>query len=61
MIPLVWFRADLRVSDNTALWRACRAATGGTVAVFTVCPGQWREHDWADIKVDFILRTLGEL
>jgi deoxyribodipyrimidine photo-lyase len=61
MTPLVWFRADLRISDNTALWHACREATGGAVAVFTVCPGQWREHDWADVKVDFILRTLGEL
>jgi deoxyribodipyrimidine photo-lyase len=61
MRPLVWFRADLRVSDNTALWHACREATGGAVAVFTICPGQWREHDWADVKVDFILRTLGEL
>jgi deoxyribodipyrimidine photo-lyase len=61
MTPLVWFRADLRVSDNTALWHACRAASGGAVGVFTLCPGQWREHDWADVKVDFILRTLGEL
>ena len=61
MTPLVWFRADLRVSDNTALWHACREATGSAVAVFTLCPGQWREHDWADVKVDFILRTLGEL
>ncbi|MHC4827029.1 MAG: deoxyribodipyrimidine photo-lyase [Planctomycetota bacterium] len=61
MTALVWFRADLRVRDNTALAEACRDASGGAVAVFTVCPRQWREHDWADVKVDFILRTLGEL
>jgi deoxyribodipyrimidine photo-lyase len=61
MTPLVWFRTDLRSSDNTALSMACRDASGGAVAVFTVCPGQWRKHDWADNKVDFILRTLDEL
>jgi deoxyribodipyrimidine photo-lyase len=61
MTPLVCFRADLRVSENTALAKACRDASGGVAAVFILCPGQWREHDWADTKVDFMLRTLGEL
>jgi deoxyribodipyrimidine photo-lyase len=61
MRSLVWFRSDLRVTDNTALWHACRATPGNVMAVFVVCPKQWREHDWADVKVDFILRTLVEL
>ena len=58
---LVWFRADLRTADNTALHHACRTGDAGVVGVFTVCPGQWREHDWATVKVDLILRTLREL
>lgn len=59
--PLVWFRSDLRVRDQTALFHACREATRGVVGVFTVCPEQWREHDWADVKVEFVLRNLKTL
>ncbi len=61
MRALVWFRTDLRIEDNTALAEACRAADDGVVGVFTICPAQWRDHDWADVKVDFILRNLGTL
>lgn len=63
MRALVWFRHDLRVDDNPALFHACEAAgdsaDGGVVAVFTICPRQWREeHDWSDIKVWFLLENL---
>jgi deoxyribodipyrimidine photo-lyase len=61
MRALVWFRSDLRVADNRALYHACKAATKGVVAVFAICPQQWREHDWADIRADFVLRNLGHL
>jgi deoxyribodipyrimidine photo-lyase len=61
MRPLVWFRADLRVEDNPALYHACAEASRGVVGVFVVCPEQWKEHDWADSKIAFILRTLDEL
>lgn len=58
----MWFRADLRVRDNLALHAACVRASGGVVAVFAVCPEQWRDlHDWSDAKVDFVLRNLAEL
>jgi deoxyribodipyrimidine photo-lyase len=68
MRRLVWFRADLRVRDNTALWHACGGETaadrpdGGVVGVFTICPRQWREeHDWGGAKVGFVLACLREL
>ena len=61
MRALVWFRADLRTRDNTALSAACVAASKGVLAVFTVCPRQWQEHDWGDMKVDFLRRNLQEL
>lgn len=61
MRPLVWFRSDLRIRDNPALSEACRAADDGVVAVFAICPLQWREHDWAPVKVDFLMRHLAEL
>ena len=61
MRALMWFRADLRTRDNTALSAACAAASDGVVAVFTACPAQWKEHDWGDMRVDFVRRNLGAL
>jgi len=61
MRPLVWFRNDLRVADNPALHRAAVEATRGVVAAFLISPSQWREHDLADVKIDFILRSLEAL
>ena len=61
MRPLVWFRSDLRTADNTALYEACRCADQGVIAVFVICPDQWRDHDWAPVKADFLLRNLADL
>jgi len=70
MRSLMWFRSDLRVGDNTALCRAAERAAEGArdgegggevVGLFLVSPGQWRAHDWAACKVDFILRCVQDL
>lgn len=59
---LVWFRSDLRVNDHAALSAAARVGPKrGVLAVFTICPAQWAEHDWSGAKVEFVRRTLGEL
>jgi deoxyribodipyrimidine photo-lyase len=58
MRALVWFRSDLRTDDNHALFHASHEADRGVASVFTICAPQWREHDWADAKVEFILRNL---
>ncbi len=59
--PLVWFRRDLRVDDNTALLAAASLADDGLVALYVVSPGEWRAHDDAPAKVDFWLRNLTAL
>ncbi|MGD8454016.1 MAG: deoxyribodipyrimidine photo-lyase [Phycisphaerae bacterium] len=61
MRTLMWFRADLRVADNTALHHAARSADAGVVGVFAVCPRQWAEHHWGSAKVDFVLRGVAAL
>ncbi len=63
MRSLVWFRNDLRVSDNTALHAATRPAQSGDgcVALFVIAPSQWKRHDYAPARVDFILRNLAIL
>ncbi len=58
MRALVWFRADLRCDDNRALSAATHAADRGVLGVFLICEQQWQTHDWADIKVEFLLRNL---
>ena len=61
MNNLVWFRSDLRVDDNPAFSEAVRTSIDGTIAVFFICPNQWRSHDWGAAKVDFALRSLAAL
>jgi len=61
MRPLMWFRTDLRVDDNTALHHAGKASDRGVIGVFAICPGQWDEHHWGGMKVDFVLRNVQAL
>ncbi|MGB7325882.1 MAG: deoxyribodipyrimidine photo-lyase [Rubripirellula sp.] len=61
MRSLVWFRRDLRVTDNMALARAAERSTDGVVGLFILTPGQWRLHDDADAKVYFWLQNLQSL
>lgn len=60
MRHLVWFRTDLRVADNPALYEAM---VGGArvAAIYIDCPGQWRRHGNAPIQRDFIARHLSAL
>lgn len=55
---LVWFRSDLRVRDNTGLHHAAKASDQGVVGAYVVSPEEWRSHDTAACRVEFILRTL---
>ena len=61
----MWFRSDLRVSDNTALARLSEvaAASGSSpvVGLYVISPDEWKAHDLAPIRVDFALRTLSAL
>lgn len=58
MRMMMWFREDLRISDNTALYYASRAAKNGLIAVYVISPQDWRQHTVAANRVDFILRNL---
>ncbi|WP_404368700.1 deoxyribodipyrimidine photo-lyase [Marinobacter sp.] len=60
MTQLVWFRNDLRTSDNAALTAAC-SQEGPVRACFIVTPGQWREHDWSPARVRFVVDHLNSL
>ncbi|MDB6063773.1 MAG: hypothetical protein JWM78_3876, partial [Verrucomicrobiaceae bacterium] len=44
MPALMWFRNDLRIDDNTALYNAM-VEHKKIAAVFYATPEQWAEHD----------------
>lgn len=56
-IELVWFRNDLRIIDNPALYHACQSGQP-VVAIYMATPQQWDIHDDAAVKLDFWRRNL---
>ncbi|AOA58927.1 deoxyribodipyrimidine photo-lyase [Acinetobacter larvae] len=55
-MQLMWFRQDLRIEDNAALWHATQA--GPCVALIILSPQQWQLHDDATVKINFYLRQV---
>lgn len=58
---LVWFRNDLRVTDNLALHAACQDAQANVVAVFIATPVQWASHTMAPRQATFLRQNLQHL
>ena len=61
MPSIIWFRRDLRVADNTALFHAAKQSNSGVIGLYFITPGQWQQHDEADCKVKFWLGNLATL
>ncbi|MCT4700742.1 deoxyribodipyrimidine photo-lyase [Enterobacteriaceae bacterium H20N1] len=55
---LVWFRSDLRVSDNLALAAACRDPGAKVIVLFIATPEQWRQHDMSPRQAEFLWQHL---
>jgi len=51
---LMWFRNDLRLYDNTALYQACKFNEDKVLALFIATPKQWHEHFMSKKKISFI-------
>jgi deoxyribodipyrimidine photo-lyase len=58
---LVWFRNDLRVADNPALFDACLEADEDVIAVYLVAAEQHREHGEGDRRLGFLRQNLESL
>lgn len=61
MRTLIWFREDLRCTDNIALYEAAKSATKGMAAIFLVTPRFWQKHAMAPIRIQFMLEGLNLL
>ena len=59
MKTLFWFRRDLRLFNNDALYRAID--NGCQDAVFFITEKQWQQHDVAPIQIDLLKRRLAFL
>lgn len=57
MTSLVWFRHDLRLRDNPALFKAAQAGQG-VIAVYVHCEAYVRLHVIAPSRLDFVRRHL---
>ncbi len=51
---LVWFRNDLRITDNRALHAACEDPQARVIGVFVATPEQWKQHVMAPRQAAFI-------
>lgn len=58
---LVWFRNDLRVTDNTALCQACQDPNANVIAIYIATPQQWQEHHMSPRQAWFIHQHLQQL
>lgn len=52
-LALVWFRTDLRVHDNPALWHACQSGQP-VVALYCLTETQWQVHGIGPRKCQLI-------
>src|SRR6478609_3986812 len=57
---IVWFRNDLRIHDNPALFRAAEDGEG-ILAVYLICREMVENHVVAPVRLDFIRRHLLQL
>lgn len=60
MTSIVWFREDLRVTDNSALSHALNLGAP-VVGVYIFDPQAWSRHDTAACRIEFMLRNLASL
>ena len=57
---LYWFRSDLRLFDSHALYRAS-FTDAPIIGLFILSPQEYKSHDWASIKLEFLLNNLRAL
>ena len=57
-VHLMWFRNDLRIHDNTALYSACKNKKINVLSIFIATPKQWESHLMSFKKSEYIYKNL---
>lgn len=55
---IIWFRHDLRLTDNPALYAACQQKEAEIIAIWCTAPKQWQQHAVAPRQLKFIYDSL---
>lgn len=58
---LIWFRNDLRVDDNPALFHAAKNTNTPVAGVYFLCKKQWRRHQVGSNQQALIVKALQNL
>lgn len=58
---IIWFRRDLRITDNLALSAACADPDARVLAVYIATPEQWQQHHMSPRQAGLIFDALIEL
>lgn len=58
---LVWFRRDLRLTDNEVVSKACLDRTGEVLPLFIIDPWFYQQPDLAATRVKFLFESLENL
>jgi deoxyribodipyrimidine photolyase len=58
MIGVIWFREDLRIGDNKALYFAAKQCRSGIVGIYIIDRMFLKKHNVAACRIDFTLRGL---
>lgn len=58
---IVWFKKDLRISDNPALFNACEICQEGVIGVYIIDLDMWNKHFTSHCQIEFILNGLNQL
>jgi deoxyribodipyrimidine photo-lyase len=59
-VHIYWMRKDFRVSDNAALYHACKGQSA-IMAVYLHCPSVWKRHQLSRAQVQFTWHHLKEV
>lgn len=61
MRGIVWFKKDLRILDNPALFHACEICQDGVIGLYIIDIKMWNKHSTSHAQIEFILSGLQAL
>lgn len=61
MRGLIWFKKDLRIIDQLALYHACQQSPDGVIGLYIIDMAMWQKHHVSHCQIEFILRGLQQL
>lgn len=61
MRGMIWFKKDLRILDNPALFQSCQLCHDGVIAIYIIDREMWNTHFTSHCQIEFILRGLQQL